>query len=161
VEAGVSGLPRPREWDATAFVALPELAGSDATRLEGHVLAESVVGELPERLVAELDTELERPYAVLAVRRTGEHWAVGARRLRAEELRLPAATPGERLEVVVSPEGERTAAADGAPVEGWVDPAVAEAIAEIERRGRKRFEAFAARADKLDGDRWELTIDPL
>jgi hypothetical protein len=46
-------------------------------------------------------------------------------------------------------------------VDDFFEPAVAEALAEIERRGRERFQAFAARADKLGGDRWELTIDPL
>jgi hypothetical protein len=110
--------------------------------------------------VAELDAELERPYEVLAVRRTGDRWAVGARSIRSEELRLSRAA-AERLEVVVSPEGERTAAVDGAQVEGWIDPGLAEALGDIERRGRNRFEAFAARADKLGGDRWELRIDPL
>ena len=95
------------------------------------------------------------------MRRTRERWAVGARRVRSEELRLPGQGRAERLEVVVSPAGERSATVDGAPVEAWVEPAVAEALAEIERRGRERFQAFAARADKLGGDRWELTIDPL
>jgi hypothetical protein len=38
---------------------------------------------------------------------------------------------------------------------------VADAFREIESRGRARFQAFAARADNVDGERWQLTIDPL
>ena len=37
----------------------------------------------------------------------------------------------------------------------------ARAFEEIERAGRARFQAFVARADRVEDGRWELTVDPL
>ncbi len=50
---------------------------------------------------------------------------------------------------------------DGEAVTGLVEPAVDLALRELEQRGRLRFQAFVARADKVDDDRWQLTVDPL
>jgi hypothetical protein len=108
-----------------------------------------------------VDAELQRPYELLAVRRTRERWAVAARRLHSQLVVLPKGVAAAMLEVVVSPDAERSAFADGEKVTDWVDAALAEALAELERRGRERFQAFVARADKLGDDRWELTVDPL
>ena len=36
-----------------------------------------------------------------------------------------------------------------------------EALAELEQLGAERFQAFVARADRLEDGRWELTVDPL
>jgi hypothetical protein len=63
--------------------------------------------------------------------------------------------------VALTPDGELSAGLDGRPVEGLVDPSVDVALRELESRGRARFQAFAARADNLGGDRWQLTVDPL
>jgi hypothetical protein len=37
----------------------------------------------------------------------------------------------------------------------------ADALEEVERLGAERFQAFVARADRLEDGRWELTVDPL
>jgi hypothetical protein len=95
-----------------------------------------------------------------AIRQGTTAWAAGARRVNAELMRLPGIS-SESLEVAISPEGEISAAVDGAAVRGLVAPEIDAALRELERRGRARFEAFAARADNLDGERWQLTIDPL
>jgi hypothetical protein len=107
-----------------------------------------------------LDRELERPYAAQAVRRGPTEWMVGGRRTHASliSLALPA---NDAVEVIVAPDGERTALLDGEPVSGLVEPAVDLALRELERRGRLRFQAFVARADRVDDDRWQLTVDPL
>jgi hypothetical protein len=166
VPTGVTGLARPRRWDATASVELPELAGDPDTELGFVAFSTEIVspgGPAPdvlERIAAALDPELERPYEVLAVRHGATGWTAAARRLNAELIRLPG-VDAEHLQVARPPGGETSFSLDGVPVEGPVAPAVADAFREIESRGRARFQAFAARADNVDGERWQLTIDPL
>lgn len=111
-------------------------------------------------VAAMLDRELDRPWEALLVRRDTSRWTVAARRTRAELVRLPALDAGS-VAVAVGPDGVPSATLDGEPVGGLVAPAVDAALRELERRGRLRFQAFVARADNLDGDRWRVSIDPL
>jgi hypothetical protein len=166
VPTGVTGLARAREWDGTVPLEIPELDGEPADEFGLVAFVEEVVGpayvrsEILERIAAVLDREVDRPYEALVVRRSGTAWAAGARRLRAELLRLPGVA-AESLEVAVPPSDAPWGAVDGVPADRPVDPAVAAALHELERRGRSRFEAFVARADNLGGDRFKVTIDPL
>jgi hypothetical protein len=162
VESGVSGLARLREWDASALVEVEILAATDFRVLEFDVLAgDAVRGDVPPEAVAELTRELglEPPYAVRAVRQGRLDWAVAGRILSSEPVTLRA--PGiTKLEVVVSPDGDVTVLVDGEE-SGSPGPDLESAAGEVERRGRERFQAFVARADRVGEDRWELTIDPL
>jgi hypothetical protein len=145
---------------------LPELASEALGEVEFQAFEEAVVAvagapqEIVERLAAVLDRELERPYTAQAVRRGPSEWMVGGRRTHASliSLALPA---NDAVEVIVAPDGERTAVLDGEPVGGLVEPAVDLVLRELEHRGRLRFQAFVARADRVDDDRWQLTVDPL
>lgn len=163
---GITGLARPRQWDATTSVDLPELAGEPDTELGFLAFPAEIVSrggpapEVLERIAAALDPELGRPYEALAVRQGRTGWTAAARRLSAELIRLPG-VEAKHLEVARPPDGETSRGLDGVPVEGPVTPAVADAFREIESRARARFQAFAARADNVDGERWQLTIDPL
>jgi hypothetical protein len=162
----VTGLARPRQWNATAAVELPELRGATASELRLVAFEDDVVGtegapaEVCERIAAVLDDLVQRPYDAVAVRTDETRWMAGARRVNAELVRLPG-VQAELVEVALAPGGELSAALDGRPVEGLVAPAIDVALRELEQRGRARFQAFAARADNLDGERWRLTIDPL
>jgi hypothetical protein len=145
---------------------LPELASEALGEVEFQAFEEAVVAvagapqEIVERLAAVLDRELERPYTAQAVRRGPSEWMVGGRRTHASliSLALPA---NNAVEVIVAPDGERTAVLDGEAVAGLVEPVVDLALRELEQRGRLRFQAFVARADRVDDDRWQLTVDPL
>lgn len=138
------------------------LAEVTTERLEARAFADVLVGDdVPRSFLAAVDRELRRPYELFAVRQGRESWAVAARRLHSELVALGEGPPATRLEVVVTPEGERSAFADGERVADWVDAEVGTALAELERRGRERFQAFVARADRVGDDRWELTLDPL
>jgi hypothetical protein len=145
---------------------LPELASEALGEVEFRAFDETVLAvagapqEIVERLAAVLDRELERPYTAQAVRRGPTEWMVGGRRTHASliSLALPA---NDAVEVIVAPDGERTAVLDGEAVAGLVEPAVDLALRELEERGRLRFQAFVARADRVDDDRWQLTVDPL
>jgi hypothetical protein len=89
-EVGIHGLARPREWDATAvveagglrpeeleFVALP-----DGTLLVEDEVPDDALGPLADAIEA----SLAPPYRARAVRRGGDVWAVGARRIEVAEL---------------------------------------------------------------------------
>lgn len=163
VESGVSGLSRPREWDAFSIVDVEALGATELHELEFAILADgAVLGEVPldavPALAAELD--LQPPYAVRAVRRGPLEWAVAGRVLRSGPLALSVPARISSLEVVVVPDGDRAVLVDGEETVA-VDPAWGEAVEELERRGRERFQSFVARADRVVEDRWELTVDPL
>jgi hypothetical protein len=163
VESGVSGLSRPREWDASALVEVEELAASELDELEFAVLAGGAIsGEAPSEAVPALTGALglEPPFAVRAVRRGRREWAVAGRALRSEPVVLAVPADASSVEVVVTPGGDRSLLVDGEEVVS-ADPAWEQPLKELERRGAKRFQSFVARADRVGEDRWELTVDPL
>jgi hypothetical protein len=167
VEAGVSGLPRSREWDAVTVVELPELESSSASELTFRVLgdasvagAEGLPGAAVERIVAELESAVRPPYEVRAARRGRCDWSVAARELRLESVPLLGSLPGDELAVAVTPDGERTTFVDGEET-GLLTADLEAAFAVLERRGRERFPAFVSRAERVGPGRWELSVDPL
>jgi hypothetical protein len=169
VESGVSGLSRTREWDVIVPLTLPDLGERHPAEIEFVALGDGVFRHegrvapaLLERLSAEVERELEPPFAARAVRRTEDEWIVAARMLNnADLLSLPEAVQADSLEVAVSPDGEEVVLVDGEALARPADAATADALAELGRRGRDRFQAFVARADKVDDEHWQLTIDPL
>ena len=166
LEAGITGVPRSREWDVVRVVELPELEASRLAEISFDGLAGggvSVDGELSlpaavvERLVAALDQELDPPYEAIAVRRGQLDWALAARSRQFEELTLPPLANVGMISVAVSPDGERSVYVLG---EGADDEGVDRTVDELERRGRERFDAFVAQAEQTSAG-WKLTIDPL
>jgi hypothetical protein len=169
--AGITGIPRLREWDAVVLVELPELEASLLTEfelsapIEGDVRAradEGVPRRMLERIAETLDAEVERPYDALVVRKDRRRWSAGARTIRlGDTIELPAGFPATSLEVVRTPEGALETRADGEEVDPALAPLIVEVVAALDRRGRERFESFVARADKVANGSWQLTIDPL
>ena len=148
----------------------PELARSGLAKLtftafaDGALETDGAAGvprRVVERMAAALDARLGRPYEACAVRQTEVAWSVGARTSRGDAFELPAGFPASSLEVVVTPDGQRTISADDGDIPAALLPLYADAVAELERRGRGRFEAFVARADKVAEERWNVTVDPL
>lgn len=164
VEAGVSGLAREREWDATAIVELPSLRGESVVELDFRLLGDgSLVGEVPAEALSDMTAglELAPPYAARAVRQSDLEWLVGAVQLESDVVDLPQDVPAQTLEVAIPPEGERMVIVDGEILGEEPTGLVGAAASELERRGRERFQAFVARADRVEDGRWDLTIDPL
>jgi hypothetical protein len=169
--AGVTGIPRLKEWDAVVLLQLPELAGDAVAEFEFDVPAEGapavrdearVPQETLERLAAELDAQVDRPYEARAVRYDEERFWVGARAGRAlETIDLPEGLPASSLEVVRAPDGDLQATVDGEPVDPAQEEQYRSALDVLQRYGEARFESFVARADKADGGRWNVTVDPL
>lgn len=166
VEAGVSGLAALREWDETTIVEVPELEASELSELDFRVLmGGALVGDVAREAVPSLTRELrlDPPYAARAVRQSAREWAVAALQLDSELVDLPRGIDALALEVAVPPEadGEPAYLVDGEFLDELSDGPLADALRELERRAAERFQAFVARADRVDDGRWELTIDPL
>jgi hypothetical protein len=164
VETGVSGLARQREWDATAIAEVPALEGSEEVEVDFRVLGDgSVVGDVSGDALAELthDLGVDPPFAARAVRQNEREWMVGALAIESELIALSGGVDAVSLEAAVPPDGETMYVVDGEMLAEPPEGAAADALAELERRGAERFQAFVARADRLEDGRWELTVDPL
>ena len=153
MEAGISGIPRSREWDAVVTADCG--TGGDTCvfavvpgRAPIHVGADS--GPLA-CLADALGDALEPPYRAVGIRHQGSTWAVGA--VRIEVVELPADIEGDELMLTVTQEGERALEIDGRPS--------AESIPALEEAVGGRYEAYFARATRLDKRLWEIGIDPL
>lgn len=150
-DVGIHGVPRPREWDATALVET-DLQGDELSFValpDGTLLVE---GEGDAEPLAEgLEAELSPPYRAWAVRRDDRYWGVAAARIRVAE--LPADVKGHELELAVN-DGETSLVVDSSREFG--------SVAELESLARARgFDAYVIRARRLDGQLWEVQLTPL
>jgi hypothetical protein len=153
--AGITGIPRQREWDAVATADAPGAAGDEVQFValpDGrlHFEGGSASADL-SRLAVALEGALDRPYRAVAVRRD-ELWAVGACSI--EVARLEPDPHGDDLELTW--DGAVLAlVADGVPV----GPSQAPALERI--AGGREKGPYAAHAHRLEGDLWELLVLPL
>ena len=152
-EVGIHGVARQREWDVVAAVEAPELEG-DAVAFDvlpdRTVLVEEEAGDAELAPLADaVERDLEPPYRARAVRRGANLWAVAARSI--EVVRLPE-REGDAIEL--SKRGdERALTVDGAREFG--------SVPELEELAGSRHRDYVVRAERLDGDWWEVRIDPL
>lgn len=150
--AGIHGLHRLREWDAVVTVDVPPLEGDRAVFVglpDGTLLVEEGEGDLGP-IAEAVEAELDRPYRAEAIRRHESLWAVAARAIDVVEL---ADDPGGDELTLTVRGGERELLVDGARTFG--------SVRGLERLAEERFEAYALRAARLDGDLWEVDVSPL
>jgi hypothetical protein len=152
---GITGLHRPREWDATTAVEAPELPGDEVEFValpDGPLVAadEEVDKAALAPLVAALDGELRRPYRTRGVRRNGDVWAIAAKQIDVVELRPD--VEGDELELV-SRGGERSLTVDGERAFG--------SVPQLEQLAASRSPEYALHASRLEGALWEVRISPL
>jgi hypothetical protein len=152
--AGIHGLHRLREWDAVVTVDAPPIPGDRATFVSlpdrTLLVEEGDEGVDLAPLAEAVEAELDPPYRAEAVRRDGTLWAVAARQIDIVELEDD---PGGEELTLTFRDGERELLVDGARTFGGL-PA-------LERLAGERFEAYAVRGARLDGDVWEVEISPL
>lgn len=140
-ETGVHGLQRPREWDATVTTQ----ADVDADRVtflalpDGTILIEDGPDDVAA-LANAVEAELPPPYRARAARQHDDVWAVQARRIVV--MAVPNAPAGDALEL--TPGG---LVVDGNRTFG--------SIPELDALGD------VVRAQRLDGDLWEIQADRL
>lgn len=150
---GVHGVARPREWDAVVTAESEQLTGDEvnfAALPDGTLIVDE---ELPDGSLAPLAEAVEGalgpPYRAQGVRKSERVWAVGAVGIEVAEL---PGTTGDELDLAVQ-SGTRTLAVDGETGFGSV-PA-------LERIAGARYEEYVARAERLDGDLFEIRVAPL
>ena len=147
-ETGIHGVPRERTYDAVVTTDAPDVEGSNARFValeDGSLLLEEGDGDLTA-LADGIEQQVKRPYRAVAIRRGETQWAVAAQGLRVVELPEPG---GDEVELAVRGE-ERTLVIDGNRAFGTLP----------------ELEALTAgdavvRAARLDGNLWEVRVDPL
>jgi hypothetical protein len=145
---GVTGIPRPREWDAVVTAEAPALEGDTlgfVALADGRVLPPQA-----EPLALALDASLERPYRAEAIRRQDAVWAAGA--LSIDVVRLEDDPGGQEAELVWDG-AARSLRIDGTPSLGTND--------QLEALGRARASTYVVFATRIDGPLWAVDVTPL
>ncbi len=149
---GIHGVPRQRRWDAVASAEASGLEGGEVHFValpDGDLIVdedepEGSLGPLAEAVEA----SLRPPYRAEAVRRDADVWAVAARRIRVQSFEAA----GDELELVNTAD-ERVLTVDGFRVFG--------SERALERLGEAEGPHYVVRAERLDGDLWEIEANPL
>lgn len=144
---------RPRRWDAVVMADAPLLAGDlvhFVSLADGSIVVEERVAEgALDPLAEALEGQLRPPYRAEGVR-NGDRWAVAANGIGV--LELAEDVPGDRVELVKRGE-ERELTVDEAPS---LVP-----LPSLEAFGDAQAGDYVARAERIDGDLWEVEISPL
>jgi hypothetical protein len=142
---------RPRRWDAVVSAQAADIEGDelDFVGLPDGSLIVDQEGEGDLTPLAEaVESQIGTPYRAQAVRRGRDVWAVAARKIQAATFKA------EGDEITLSEHGgNRTLTVDGAVAFG--------SVPELERIGRAEGESYVVRAQRLDGNVWEVQADPL
>ena len=136
-------MQRPREWDATQTVEASGIDGDAAGFVvlpDGSVLVEEGPDSSLQLLADAVERDLQPPYRARAARVNGDMWAVQARRIHVVKIRN--GPDGDSIELT-----RESLLVDGEKVFG--------SIPELEGLGD------VVRAERLDGDLWEVTASPL
>jgi hypothetical protein len=147
-ETGIHGVPRERSYDAVVTADAVDVEGSSVSFVtldDGSLLIEEGDGDFSP-LAEAIEHEVRRPYRAIAVRQGKTQWAVAAHGLRVVELSEPG---GDEVELALHGD-ERTLVVDGERVFGT--------LPELEKLADGDS---VIRATRLDGDLWEIRVDPL
>ena len=142
-ETGIHGIARAREWDVTATAEAPGLDGDSARFVvlpDGTLLVEEGPDASLEPLAAAVEETLQPPYRARAARQSETLWAVQARRIQVVAIRD--GPEGETIELTPD-----SLLVDGERAFG--------SIPELEQLGD------VVRAERLDGDLWEVHVAAL
>jgi hypothetical protein len=141
------------EWDVSATATAPGLAGEKVvftTLPDGDVLIDEEQGDADVSALADaVEKELGPPYRAMAARQDGDLWAVLANRIEVRQLDFPRA---DTLELSRKDSWQELRV-DGEPSMGRAP--------ELERLGERAGPDFFVKADRLDGDLWEVRVTAL
>ena len=141
------------DWDVSVTATAPGLGGGriEFTALPGgDLLIDEERGDADVSALADaVEQELAPPYRALAARQDGDLWAVLANRIEVERLDFPRA---ETLELSRRDSWQEFRV-DGEPSMGRAP--------ELERLGERVGSDFFVKAERLDGDFWEVRVSAL
>ncbi len=150
---GVHGLARSRRWDTVAMAEAPSLTGDSVSFValpDGTlVVDEDEPDDSLAPLADAIEASLRPPYRAEGVRQSRSRWSVGAVRITVVEAR---GLDGEEAELITNAESS-TLTIDGRPVYGSV-PA-------FERAGEAHGSTYVVRAERIDGELWQVEALPL
>jgi hypothetical protein len=142
---------RPRRWDAVVSAEAPDIRGDEVEFValpDSSLVVESDThGDLTP-LADAVEGRLGPPYRAQAKRQSARLWAVAARRI--EIVSLDAG--GEEI-TLSEHSGNRTMTVDGEET--------VSSIPALEEIGRRQGDSYVVRAQRVDGDLWEVTAHPL
>jgi hypothetical protein len=150
---GVHGLARSRRWDSVAVAEAPGLQGNsvhfvalpDGTLVVDEDEPDDSLGPLADAVEA----SLRPPYRAEAVRQSASRWSVAA--VRIAVVSAPG-LEGDEAELVTTADSS-TLTVDGRPVYG--------SVASFERAGEAHGSTYVVRAERIDGDLWQVEALPL
>jgi hypothetical protein len=143
---------RPRRWDAVVSAEASGVRGDDVgfvTLPDGSLIVDWGEGEGDLTPLADaVEARLPAPYRAQAVHRGDGVWAVAARKVEVATFQ----TEGDEI-TLAQHGGTRTLTVDGA--------ASSLRIPELERVAEREGSSYVVRARRLEGDLWEVQVDPL
>lgn len=143
----------PAAWDATSMVTAPGLPGERiefTTLPDGDVIVSEEDGEGDVSPLADAVEEyVSPPYRAVASRQRDDLWGVGAKRIEVAKISFPDA---DSLELSRKDSWEETR------VDGEQSDA---SIPELERLGERAGADFYVKAERIDGDFWEVRVSAL
>ncbi len=151
-QASIHGVSRPRQWDAVVTVEadLPLDSVSFVALEDGALVVDAdVPDDALSPLADAVELQIATPYRAQATRKSETVWAVAANKIVVAEVRDEIG--GDTVELAVQGD-ERTVLVDGARTFGAI-PSL-EALA-------AGLPAYVIRAERIDGDLWDVHVIPL
>jgi hypothetical protein len=149
----VHGLARSRRWDTVVMAEAPGLTGNGVHFFalpDGTLVVEE---DEPDDSLAPLadavEAALRPPYRAEGVRQTASRWSVAAVRITVVEA---PGIEGEEAELVTTADSS-TLTVDGRPVYG--------SVGAFERAGEAHGSTYVVRAERIDGNLWQVEALPL
>ena len=143
---------RPRRWDAVVSADADDIEGTEVEFValpDGPLIVDEEKGNGDLTPLAEaVELQLPPPYRARAVRQGETVWAVAARKIQVASF----AADGDQIELSMR-DGTRSLNVDGAQEFG--------SVPELEEIGERQGESYVVRAQRLDGDAWEVDANPL
>lgn len=143
---------RPRRWDAVVSADADDIEGTEVEFValpDGTLIVDEEKGNGDLTPLAEaVELQLPPPYRARAVRQGETVWAVAARKIQVASF----AADGDQIELSMR-DGTRSLNVDGAQEFG--------SVPELEEIGERQGESYVVRAQRLDGDAWEVDANPL
>jgi hypothetical protein len=150
---GVHGLARSRRWDTVVVAEAPALTGDSVAFValpDGTlVVDEDEPDDSLAPLADAIEASIRPPYRAEGVRQSRSRWSVGAVRITVVEA---PGVDGEEAELITNAESS-TLTIDGRSVYGSV-PA-------FERAGEAHGSTYVVRAERIDGELWQVEALPL